>query len=89
MNAQPPPVPAAAKTSGLAITSLVLGILSMFCFGFLTAIPAIILGIMVLVMMSKDARAKAGQGLAIAGLVTGNVAYVDGHVDFQRTASDQ
>src|SRR5712691_585197 len=38
----PPPVPGEEK--GLAITSLVLGILSMVCFGFLTGIPAVICG---------------------------------------------
>ena len=57
-----------AKTSGLAITSLVLAILSIFtCF--LTAIPAIILGIAALVKISGSRGRLKGSGLAVAGLV--------------------
>jgi prepilin-type processing-associated H-X9-DG protein len=56
-----------AKTSGLAITSLVLGILSIFtCF--MTAIPAIIFGIVALVKIGKSAGQLKGSGLAIAGI---------------------
>jgi hypothetical protein len=44
MNEQPPLIPT-SKTCGLAIASLVLGILSLTCFGFLTGIPALITGI--------------------------------------------
>jgi prepilin-type processing-associated H-X9-DG protein len=56
-----------AKTSGLAITSLVLGILSIFTF-FLTAIPAIILGIIGIFKIEKSAGQLKGKGLAIAGI---------------------
>jgi prepilin-type processing-associated H-X9-DG protein len=60
----------AAKTSGLAITSLVLAILSPFtCL--ITAIPAIILGIVSLVKIEKSAGQLKGRGLAIAGIVVG------------------
>ncbi|TKJ38888.1 MAG: hypothetical protein CEE38_04105 [Planctomycetes bacterium B3_Pla] len=60
------PAPA-AKTSGLAIASLVLGLLSpLTCF--LTAIPAIILGIVSLVKISGSAGRLKGSGLAIAGI---------------------
>ena len=56
------------KTSGLAIASLVLGILSpITCF--ITAIPAIVLGIVALVKVSKSAGRLKGNGLAIAGIV--------------------
>jgi len=56
-----------AKTSGLAITSLVLGILSLFtCL--VTAIPAIIFGIVALVKIGKGQRQLKGNGLAIAGI---------------------
>jgi len=56
-----------AKTSGLAITSLVLAILSPFtCF--VTAIPAIILGIVGLVKISKSGGQLKGSGFAIAGI---------------------
>jgi general secretion pathway protein G len=56
-----------AKTSRLAIASLVLGILSFFTF-LLTALPAIILGIVALVKIGKSAGRLKGKGLAIAGI---------------------
>jgi len=56
-----------AKTSGLAITALVLGILSFFTF-FITALPAIILGIVGLVKIEKSGGKLKGNGLAIAGI---------------------
>ena len=66
-SATQPPI-GAAKTSGLAIASLVLAILSPFtCF--ITAIPAIIIGIVVLVKISKSAGQLKGIGLAITGMV--------------------
>jgi len=55
------------KTSGLAIASLVLGILSFFTL-FLTAIPAIVFGIVALVKISKSSGQLKGSGLAIAGI---------------------
>lgn len=56
-----------AKTSGLAIASLILGALAPFtCF--ITAIPAIVLGIVGLVKISKSAGQLKGNGLAIAGI---------------------
>jgi len=61
------PAPA-AKTSGLAIASFVLGILSL-CTFFITAIPAIILGTVGLVKISKSAGKLKGNGFAIAGIV--------------------
>lgn len=56
-----------AKTSGLAIASLVLAILT-FCTFFITAIPALILGIVSLVKIEKSAGQLKGKGLAIAGI---------------------
>ena len=62
--AVPAPV---AKTSGLAIASLVLALLSPFtCF--LTAIPAMIFGIVSLVKIGGSAGRLKGRGLAIAGI---------------------
>jgi len=56
-----------AKTSGMAIAALVLGILSPFtCL--ITAIPAIILGIIALVKIARSAGSLKGNGLAIAGI---------------------
>ena len=56
-----------SRTSGLAIASLVLAILSPFtCI--LTAIPAIILGIVALVKINQSQGQLKGNGLAIAGI---------------------
>jgi len=55
------------KTSRMAIASLVLAILSPFtCF--ITAIPAIILGIVALVKISKSAGQSKGVGPAVTGI---------------------
>jgi hypothetical protein len=58
------------KTSALAIWSLVLGILSLLCFSILSAIPGVICGHKALSRIKRSGGAIAGQGLAIAGLVT-------------------
>jgi len=63
----------AAKTSGLAIAALILGILSIFTLG-LTAIPAIILGIISLVIIEKSGGRITGRGFAIGGIVVPVVA---------------
>lgn len=56
------------KTSGLAIAALVLAILSPFtCF--ITAVPAIIMGIIALVMIPQSRGQLKGTGLAITGIV--------------------
>ncbi len=55
------------KTCGLAIASLVTGILSLFC-SFFMAIPAIICGIIALVKIGKSNGQLKGNGLAIAGI---------------------
>jgi hypothetical protein len=61
----PPPF---AKTSRLAIWSLILGILTLLG-GFFTAIPAVICGIVGLVGINKSNGRLKGTGLAIAGIV--------------------
>jgi prepilin-type processing-associated H-X9-DG protein len=58
-----PTVP--AKTSGMAIASLVCGILG--CFG-ITAIIGLILGIVSLIRINRSQGRLGGQGIAIAGL---------------------
>ena len=63
----------AAKTSGLAIASMVLGILSFFTF-ILTGLPAIVLGIISLVQISRNKGQLKGAGFAITGIVTPLVA---------------
>lgn len=59
-----------AETSGLAIASLILGILGFF-FSFFTAIPALICGHKALNKIKRSAGTLKGRGKAIAGLVMG------------------
>jgi len=60
------------KTSGMAIASFVLGMLG-FCTFFITAIPAVILGIVALLKIGKSAGKLKGTGFAIAGIVVPTV----------------
>lgn len=64
-----------AQTSGLAIASLVLGLLS-FCTFFTTGIVAIVLGIISLVKMNKSGGRLKGTGFAIAGIAVPAVSAV-------------
>jgi type II secretory pathway pseudopilin PulG len=73
----PPPFPAAPpanapKTSGLAVTSLVLGILGIFTCG-LTALFGLILGIIALVKVKNSRGALGGNGFALAGVIVSGV----------------
>jgi Domain of unknown function (DUF4190)/GYF domain 2 len=64
----PPPLPATpveVKTSGMAITSLVLGILGLCG---ITALVGLVLGIVSLVKINRSGGRLSGQGLAIAGI---------------------
>lgn len=76
----PPPYPPGAyggpvPNDGKAIASLVLGIMSMVCCtGILTAIPAIILGALARRDILRSQGATGGEGMAIAGIVTGGIA---------------
>ncbi|HEX6311414.1 MAG TPA: DUF4190 domain-containing protein [Acidimicrobiia bacterium] len=68
---QPPPAyaaPAGSKTSGLAIASLVTGIL--FCFA-VTPIVAVVLGHLALDQIRDSEGTITGRGLAIAGVTLG------------------
>lgn len=53
--------------NGLAITSLVLGVLSLTGFFFLTGVPAIITGILALRKKQKE------RGISIAGIIMGSI----------------
>ena len=57
------------KTSGMAIAAMVLGILSFFTLG-ITAIPALIFGIISLVVIEKSGGRITGRGFAITGIVS-------------------
>ncbi len=76
--AQPPSLPTVpsatatpAKTSGMAIASLVLGALGIACG--LTAIVGLVLGIVALTKINKSQGQLAGRGLAIAGIVVSSI----------------
>ncbi len=66
-------IPPTPKNCGLAIWSLVLGILSLTCFWIFTAIPAVICGHMAWSRIKRSGGALEGGGLAIGGLVTGYI----------------
>jgi competence protein ComGC len=73
---QPPPVPTTqvqVKNCGLAVWSLVLGILSLTCFWLLAAVPAVICGHLAYSRIRRSAGALSGEGLALGGLITGYV----------------
>lgn len=63
------------STSGLATTSLVLGILSIICCGALTGIPAVICGHIARGKIKQDPSLK-GDGLAVTGLALGYLSLV-------------
>jgi prepilin-type processing-associated H-X9-DG protein len=63
----PAAAPVPAKTSGLAIASLVLGLLGILCG--ITAVVGLVLGIVALIQINKSQGQLKGQGLAIAGLI--------------------
>ncbi len=60
-----------ATTSGLAVTSLILGILSLGIIPILAAIPAIICGHVSRSRIKQSGGALRGEGMALAGLITG------------------
>ena len=62
----------APRTSGMAIASLVLGLVSFFCSVF-TGIPAIILGALGLSEIGRSKGRLQGRGMAIAGLICGGL----------------
>ena len=64
------------KTSGLAICSLVFGMLSLLCFGMFSGIPAVICGHLAQSTINKSEGTIGGSGLAIGGLVTGYIGTV-------------
>jgi type II secretory pathway pseudopilin PulG len=60
------------KRKGLAVASLVLGILSIFTLGLLLvgALTALVMGIVALVRAGKQPHVYGGRGLAVGGIVT-------------------
>ena len=73
---EPPPPAAPEGTCGLAIVSLVLGILALVCLGPLAGLPGVICGHMALGRIKLSGQ--GGRGMAIAGLVMGYIGIVVG-----------
>jgi prepilin-type processing-associated H-X9-DG protein len=67
--ADPAPSAGPPKTCGLAVASLVLGIISLLCNMF-TAIPGLIIGCVGLRKINRSGGALAGKGIAVAGICT-------------------
>jgi Domain of unknown function (DUF4190) len=73
MNQPPLTIDSSAvpKTSALAISSLILGILSLTCFFIFSGIPAVICGHLAYSRIGRSGGALEGKGLALGGLITG------------------
>lgn len=71
-----PQMPVSSGPSGRAVASLILGILSLICMGFLTGIPAIILGSMELKAIKRGEATQAGEGIAKVGYILGIIGTV-------------
>lgn len=69
----PPPVPygGAQPTNGMAIASLVCGIVGFLCF--VPAVVAIVLGAIARTQISQTEPPQKGQGMATAGMILGTV----------------
>jgi hypothetical protein len=72
-----PQAPLTPSQNGMAITSLVLGIVSIMAGTFiLTAIPGVICGHIARRQIRESALTQAGDGMAIAGLILGYIAII-------------
>jgi len=67
------PIPNARPTSGLAITSLILGILGLTSCMLIPGIPAVICGHLAMGRTHPRTGNMGGRGLAIAGLIMGYI----------------
>jgi hypothetical protein len=75
-QAQPYPGQFQPQTDGKATASLILGILSILCFGLLTGLPAIILGHISRGNIEQSRGRLSGGGMALTGLILGYVSIV-------------
>lgn len=74
-------VPASAPTDGLAIASLITGVVSMVaaflcCLGGFIGIGAVVMGVMSRKRIGQSNGASSGNGLAVGGIVTGAIGLV-------------
>lgn len=63
--------PAVKRSDGLAIASLVTGIVSLVCCGLVTGVPAIVMGFVSRNRIARSAGALEGRGMAVAGVTLG------------------
>jgi hypothetical protein len=78
-----PPGPAAVPgNNSKAVASLVTGVLSLFCCGFVLGVVAIVLGFMARGEIEKSQGLQGGSGLALAGIVTGALGILSGIAAF-------
>ena len=73
---QPFPTNTAKPKTGLSVTSLVLGILSIACFFIFTGIPAVITGHIARGRAKREPGIYGGAGMALAGLIMGYLSVV-------------
>jgi type II secretory pathway pseudopilin PulG len=64
---------AAPRNEGMAIASLILGLLALFPFSFITGIPAVILGHLSFFNIGRSRGRLRGRGMAMAGLLMGYI----------------
>ncbi len=79
MEAHPQGIPAKPKTSGMAVASLVCGILGLICIPILPAFLGLIFSIIAIRKINGSGGAVGGKGLAVGGLITsviGGIIYV-------------
>jgi hypothetical protein len=72
----PPPAATGKRTSGMAISSLVLSITGFLCLPVIGPINGIILGIVAKGQIKRESGRLEGSGLATAGIVVGVIAIV-------------
>lgn len=74
-----PPGPSAVPANNSKATaSLVLGILSLFCCGFVLGVVAIVLGLLARGEIERSQGTQGGAGLALGGIITGALGVLSG-----------
>ena len=74
-----PPGPSAVPANNSKATaSLILGVLSLFCCGFVLGVVAIVLGVLARGEIERSQGLQGGSGLALAGIITGALGILSG-----------
>ncbi|MBV9217516.1 MAG: DUF4190 domain-containing protein [Acidobacteria bacterium] len=76
---QPPPAGVAGQSQGLAIGSMICGILScLCCFSVITGPIAVVLGYLARKKIAEDPASYGGGGFALVGMITGILGFIIG-----------